>query len=179
MSPLINFFFFFFKAFRRLLMKLFLYRFSAYGRNVIFNPFDNFSYETISLGSDVYIGPGAVFNASESSIQIGSKVMFGPEVCIMGGDHNFSLVGECMFDVKLKRPGDDLPVVICNDTWIGCRAIILKGVTIGTGSIVAAGSVVTKSVPEYSIVAGVPAKVIGMRFSEENLKLHKLKVGIN
>ena len=169
---------FLFKCVRRLLMKCFLFRFYSHGKNVIFNPYDNFSYETISLGSDVYIGPGAVFNASDSQIIVGNKVMFGPEVCIMGGDHNFSKVGEFMFDVKEKSPGDDLPVVICDDTWIGCRAIILKGVTIGAGAIVAAGSVVTKSVPEYAIVGGVPAKIIGMRFSDENIKIHKEKVGI-
>lgn len=52
------------------------------------------------------------------------------------------------------------PVVICNDAWIGCMSIILKGVTIGDGAIVGAGSVVTKDVPPYTIVAGNPAKII-------------------
>lgn len=178
MKALISCSLIFYKVIRRLLMKLFLFRFKSHGANVIFNPFDDFSYETISVGNDVYIGPGAVFNASDSAIVIGSKVMFGPEVCIMGGDHNFSRVGEYMFDVKEKNPEDDLAVTVCDDTWIGCRAVILKGVTIGTGAIVAAGAVVTKSVPEYAIVGGVPAKVIGMRFSAENIELHKERIGI-
>ena len=172
----LNFILFLYKCLRRFVMKIFVLRFRSFGKNIIFNPFDNFSYETITLGNDVYIGPGAVFNATDSEIIIKNKVMFGPGVCIMGGDHNFSCVGEFMFDVKDKNNDDDLPVIICNDTWIGSRAVILKGVTINTGAIVAAGSVVTKSVPEYSIVGGVPAKVIGMRFSEDVIKIHKQKV---
>lgn len=58
-------------------------------------------------------------------------------------------------------------IVIGNDVWIGANAIVLSGVTVGDGSIVAAGAVVTKDVPPYSIVAGNPAKVVKYRFSEE------------
>ena len=53
-----------------------------------------------------------------------------------------------------------VPIKIGNDVWIGCNSIILKGVTIGDGAIVAAGSVVTKDVPDYAVVGGAPAKVI-------------------
>ncbi len=56
----------------------------------------------------------------------------------------------------------DKPVIIGDNVWIGCRAIILKGVKIGNGAIIAAGSVITKDIPEYSIAAGVPAKVISV-----------------
>lgn len=67
-------------------------------------------------------------------------------------------------------------VLIGNDVWIGARAVILDGVTIGDGAIVAAGAVVTKDVPPYAIVGGVPAKVIRYRFAEENIDfLIKLK----
>lgn len=62
---------------------------------------------------------------------------------------------------------NNLPIMIGNDVWIGIKCIIMDGVTIGDGAIVAAGSVVTKDVPSYSIVGGVPAKVIKYRFSEE------------
>lgn len=62
-------------------------------------------------------------------------------------------------------------VVIEDDVWVGLNAIVLPGVTIGRGAIVGAGSVVTKNVPPYSIVAGSPAKIIKKRFSEEQIKL--------
>ena len=160
-------------------IKIYFYRrlFLKYGRNSNFDPKDLFSYETISVGNDVYIGPGAKFSASKSSIVIGDKVMFGPGVTIMGGDHNTSEVGRYMYDVKEKRPEDDAPVVIETDCWIGANATILKGVTIGRGSIVAAGSVVTRSMPEYSIIGGIPAKVLKPRFSPLDLEKHKSIVG--
>ncbi|EMF49988.1 Acetyltransferase [Streptococcus parauberis KRS-02109] len=58
-------------------------------------------------------------------------------------------------------------IIVEDDVWIGTNAIIMSGVTLGKGSIIAAGSVVTKSVPAYTIVGGIPAKVIKERFSEE------------
>jgi carbonic anhydrase/acetyltransferase-like protein (isoleucine patch superfamily) len=60
-------------------------------------------------------------------------------------------------------------IVVGNDVWVGTRAIILSGVTIGDGAIVAAGSVVTKDVPPYAIVAGNPARLIRYRFSDETI----------
>ena len=149
-----------FKIIRRVKMYLYKALFKEIGKRVIFDPYDHFSYETISLGSDVFIGSGAKFSASESSITIGSKVMFGPNVTIMGGDHNTSVIGRYMYDVKEKLPENDLPIVIENDCWIGANSIILKGVTIGEGSIVGAGSVVTQDVPDFSLVSGNPAKFI-------------------
>ena len=172
-------FFFFFKAIRRILMIAFKPRFLSAGKNVLFNPFDSFSYGSITLGSDIYIGSGAMFSATESQIRIGNKVMFGPRVTIMGGDHNFSVVGRYMFDVKEKKAGDDLPVTVEDDVWVGAGAIILKGVLIGRGAVVAAGSIVTKDVEPYSIVAGTPAKKIGQRFSQEKIFEHERILGIN
>lgn len=146
--------------------------FKSCGTDVSFDPNDLFSYSTISLGDHVYIGRGATF-ISIKDIVIGNKVMFGPRVTIIGGDHNTSELGKHMYDIKNKLPENDLPVIIDDDVWVGCNATILKGVHVHTGAIIAAGALVTKDVPEYSIVAGVPAKVIKMRWSMEDLKKHK------
>ena len=66
-----------------------------------------------------------------------------------------------------------MPVLIEDDVWCGSNVVILKGVTIGHGSIVAAGAVVTKSFPPYSIIGGVPAKLIRMRFTPEQILKHE------
>lgn len=152
--------------------------FAKCGKNVHFSPLNsNFSYKTISIGNDVYIGPYAIFSAVKS-LTIGNKVTFGPRVTIMGGNHNFKVVGSYIFDNHEKNEGDDLRVTICDDTWIGCNAIILKGVTIGRGAIVGAGAVVTKDVPPYAIVGGNPAKVIRYRWDEETIEKHEKLLGI-
>lgn len=72
-----------------------------------------------------------------------------------------------------KKTEYDQNVVIESNVWIGCNVTILKGVTIGRGSIVAAGAVVAKSCPPYSVIGGVPAKIIKSVFSEEEIKEHE------
>jgi acetyltransferase-like isoleucine patch superfamily enzyme len=167
---------FFKKAYKRILMYCLRPIFRAYGRNFKFDPFSTFSFENISVGNDVSIGPGACFLASRSSITIGNKVMFGPNVTVIGGDHNTSEIGKFMYDVKNKRPCDDLPVVIEDDVWVGADVIILKGIRIGRGSIVAAGSVVTKDVSPYSVVGGVPAQLIKKRLTNDEIRTHELSL---
>jgi acetyltransferase-like isoleucine patch superfamily enzyme len=161
------------KSVRRI--KLYLVRplFKQHGRNFMFDPYDEFSYKTISVGDDVFIGSGANFAATETYISIGSKVMFGPNVTIMGGDHNTNVLGSYMYDIKEKLPENDLPVIIEDDVWVGTGAIILKGVTIRRGSIVAAGAVVTKSCEPYSIIGGIPATLLKRRFTSDELAKHE------
>lgn len=166
-------FLFVFKVFRRFLMYLLKPLFKSYGKGFIFDPFGNYTYENISVGDDVFIASGATFLSTNSTISIGSKVMFGPNVTIIGGDHNSSCIGRFMFDVIEKIPENDLPIVIENDVWVGSGAIILKGVRIGRGSIVAAGSLVLREVPPYSIVGGIPAKVLKPRWSTEEILRHE------
>ncbi len=153
---------------RRFWMVLLRSAFRRCGKRVLFDPADHFNFEHIELGDFVSIGKGATFLATESRIILGNKVMLGPNVTIIGGNHNTSVVGKYMYDVLEKRPGDDEDVIIEEDVWIGSNAVILKGVTIKRGAIVAAGALVNRNVPPYSIVAGVPARVIGLRF--ENLE---------
>lgn len=88
------------------------------------------------------------------------------------------MIGSYIFNNREKNDDDDLSVTTCDDTWIGCNAIILKGVTIGRGAIVGAGAVVTKDVPPYAIVDGNPAKVIRFRWDEETIVRHEIMLGI-
>ncbi len=165
------------RAWKRARMFLIRPAFGRYGKHFIFDPDCFFSYENIEVGDDVSIGNGAVFLASESKIIIGSKVMFGPNVTVIGGDHNTSVPGKFMYDIEEKRPGDDLDVIFDDDVWVGSGAIILKGVRVGRGSIVAAGSLVRKDIPPYTVVGGVPAKRIKVRFDDvETILAHEIKL---
>lgn len=130
--------------------------------------------DMLSIGDHVYLGPNTRILATRAEVQIGSYVMFGPGVTVVTGDHRIDCVGKYMLEVKDtdKLPENDQPVVFQGDNWIGANAIILKGVTIGEGAVVAAGSVVTKDVAPYTIVGGVPAKYIGDRFTPEELMEH-------
>lgn len=159
----------------RLLMYLYRPLFGSYGKNFHFDPDGQYSFATIHVGDDVSLGTRPVLVAAKAKIQIGSKVMFGPEVTIRGGNHTTSYVGRFMVDVRdhEKRPEDDLGVVIEDDVWVGTRAIILHGVTIGRGSIIAAGAVVARSVPPYSIVGGIPAKVLKPRWDVATILKHE------
>ncbi len=108
-------------------------------------------------------------------ITVGAFCSIGPEVMIFGrADHPTQLVSTYPFRTKLLKPdagnADAVtkgPVRIGNDVWIGARAIILSGVTIGDGAIVAAGAVVARDVPAYGIVAGNPARLIKHRFAPD------------
>lgn len=134
-----------------------------------------FTYDHVDIGNHTYIGPECVILSAHGRIKIGNHVMFGPCVHIHGGNHIYDRVGFYMDEVE-KKDGDDGLVLIEDDVWIGANALIIsvnKGITIGRGSIVAAGAVVTKDVAPYTIVAGVPAKFIKNRFTDEQLSMHK------
>ncbi|MBD5232382.1 MAG: acyltransferase [Bacteroidales bacterium] len=139
-----------------------LSKFRSVGRGVKLCEGGAFTYRTISIGDDVFIGRNCCFQSEHGEIRIGSHVMFGPGVNIHGGNHDTALAGGLMKS-RGKQAGEDGVVVIEDDTWIAANAIILAGVRVGRGAVVGAGAVVTKDVPENAIVAGVPAKVIRFR----------------
>jgi len=101
--------------------------------------------------------------------------MFGPNVSIHGGNHRTDLIGRYMIDIRLdeKLPENDQDVVIEDDVWVGANAIILKGVTIGQGSIIGAGTIVYKSIPPYTIVVSNISQKIKERWSPEQIIQHK------
>ena len=131
--------------------------------------------KNIKIGKNSSIGGRALILCTRAKLIIGNYVMIGPQVTIITGDHKINAIGKYMADVSdsEKDPENDLPVVIEDDVWIGANSTILKGVTIGDGSVIAAGSVVTKNVTAYTVVGGVPAKIIKNRFTDEELKMHK------
>lgn len=151
-------------------------RMAKCGEDVHFDPWNSvFTYETMHIDSHVDIGYNADFVATRSKIIIGDHVVFGPHVSIRGGDHRTDVVGKYVDEVgdDFKLPENDQDVIFEGDNWIGMNTTILKGVTIGRGCIVAAGAVVNKSTPPYSIVGGVPAKVLKMRFTPNEIALHE------
>ena len=164
------------KIYDRLIMIIYRSLFGKCGRNVLFYPTkSDLLYRNIFIGNNVRIGMGASFIASVSHIKIGNNVMFGPNVTIRGGNHSSHIIGKLMTDYKQsdKLSNDDEPVVIDNDVWVGTGAIILKGVHIRRGAIVAAGAVVTKNVPPYAIVGGVPAKILKFRWNTLEVLQHE------
>ena len=114
-----------------------------------------------------YVGPGAWICPK---VLIGRYTMLAPEVAVLGGDHRFDLAG-----VPIEFSGRPiLPVTdIGDDVWIGFRVIVLAGIKIGDGAIVAAGSIVTRDVAENTLVAGAPARLVKRRFAEEDWLTHK------
>ncbi|PMN71091.1 DapH/DapD/GlmU-related protein [Enterovibrio norvegicus] len=109
----------------------------------------------ITIGSNIYINAGCHFLGN---INIGNDVMIGPKVTIWSRDHGIDE------NILMRLQANlDSPINIGDDVWIGAGAIILKGVSVKNGAVVGAGSVVTKDVCEGTIVAGNPARVIGVR----------------
>jgi len=136
---------------------------------------------SINIGKSFYIGR---YSHIGCDTQIGDYVIFGTYVSLVGRyDHDYHQVGipiriaSQIRDKDYKWKGLNSKVVIGNDVWIGHRSIIISGVKIGDGSIVAAGSVVTNDVEPYSIYGGIPARKISNRFnSNKDLSEHILKM---
>ena len=132
--------------------------FKKCGENVNVERLASFgSGRLVEIGDNSGIGINCLI---PHNIIIGKNVMMGPDVIILSHNHNFSRI-----DVPMNSQGmqEDLINIIEDDVWIGTRAIIMPGIKISEGSIIGAGSVVTKDVPPYSIVGGNPAKLIRKR----------------
>lgn len=145
----------FYKAFRFVLAKKML---KSCGRHVnVENQCYIGSGKRIEVGDYSGIGQRCYL---QGDIKIGNYVMMAPEVMILTENHRFEDSSRLM---RFEGNQEAQPVTIEDDVWIGTRVIILPGVTIGRGSILGAGSVVTKDVEPYSIVAGNPARLVRKR----------------
>ncbi|WP_217640886.1 DapH/DapD/GlmU-related protein [Curtobacterium sp. MCBA15_001] len=146
---------------------------------------DAFCRRGVSLGANVTVGPGARLLGSgvvsepgehiligdrtavgagnliwgQGGVTIGADCLLGPNVTLISEDHVFADPNALIRQQGSRRQ----PITIGDDVWIGAGATILKGVSIGTGAVIAAGSIVTKDVAPFRIVAGVPARDRGPR----------------
>jgi acetyltransferase-like isoleucine patch superfamily enzyme len=144
-----------FDVFRYLVLKCFLKRIQT------FHIRDGATFwfpRRISIGKGTGINEW-VFIDGYGGVEIGNDVLIAHNVSIVSEDHGIEDL-----DIPIRHQRKiAAPIKICDDVWLGMGCRILKGVTVGRGAVVAAGAVVTKDVPEFSIVAGVPAKVMRSR----------------
>lgn len=159
---------------RNILLFRIFYPWVVHGRNVhvqssvvIYSP-----KKICRFGDNVGIGHFCVLN---TDVVFGNDVMLAAHVGLIARDaHRTDIVGTTMFE---GPRGDSGLVTVEDDVWIGYGAIVLSGVTIGRGAVVAAGSLVTKDVPAYAFVMGMPARVVKQRFSQEQIAEHERLLG--
>jgi len=115
--------------------------------------------DNVGLNDRVWIAANKDINGS---ITIGNNVIIGPNTILHSGNHRFDSL-----EIPIKKQGYEFSkIVIEDDVWIAANVTILSGVHIGKGAIIAASSVVTKNVLPYSIMGGIPAKMISMRTND-------------
>ncbi|GAB4498335.1 MAG: sugar O-acetyltransferase [Saprospiraceae bacterium] len=121
------------------------------GSTIVFIPFYTNFGRHIRLGKNVFINHDCSF-LDLGGITVEDNVMIGPKVSLISEDHPVNPKERKILDLK--------PVIIKRNAWLAAGAIILPGVTVGENSVVAAGAVVTENVPDNTVVAGVPARVV-------------------
>ena len=131
-----------------------------------------FLHEMTMIGKYNYIGPGTMM----LNVKIGNYCSIGPDVKIGQMNHDLGYVSTSTFTLDSRHMdngeyGFTAPTIIGNDVWIGANAVIKQGVEIGNGAVVGAGAIVTKNIPAYAVVGGVPARIIKYRFDENKIAL--------
>jgi acetyltransferase-like isoleucine patch superfamily enzyme len=129
------------------------------GRRVVYYPgVWIMPWKKLRVGDEVDLALGVIITTS-GGVSIGARTLVGYRAQILSTNHRIPLGHDPIFSAG----HESAPVHVGQDVWIGAQAIILPGVTIGNGAVVAAGSIVTRDVAPYTVVGGVPAKVIRIR----------------
>ncbi len=171
-----------YKYIRTLILLKIRFKIKTFGKGNYFGYNIYIRKNSTKLGSNIYIGHNSRISVSE--VIIGDFTMLASNVAIVGDDYDYSVLGTPMI-MSGKEFGktSQKPVIIGKDVWIGHGAVIMAGVKIGDGSIIAANCVVTKDVGQGEIVGGVPARLIKYRFPNRNSLLKHLstisKIDIN
>lgn len=145
---------------------------TTFGRGTVF-----WAPNKMTIGNNVYIGKYCTIQAD---MKMGNNIVIANNVGLIGRyDHDYSQVGmnikdsPWIGDDSYNFRGKNKKIIIEDDVWIGFGAVIFTGTHIHKGAIIAAGSIVTKDVPPYAIVAGNPARIKGYRFDENQIKEHE------
>lgn len=150
------------------------------GRNVFLRRGVRFegNPQNVRIGDYTYINSAYLYD----QVEIGKYCSVAHQVCIAPGEHHLHRLSTYPVQIRVLGKGwenvfpDKKRTSIGNDVWIGSHATILSGVQVGDGAVIAAGAVVTRDVPAYAVVGGVPAKVLKYRFDEETIRrLEQLK----
>lgn len=154
-----------------------LRRFGHIGNHVLLTPPFYGHTHNVYINDYVSIGPGAHLSTPNANIIFKGNTAVAEGLTIHTGNHA-RIIGMFITDVseKSKPKGYDHNVIIEKDVWIGSNVTILEGVTIGRGCTIAAGAVVNKSTPPYSVVGGVPARVIKFYWKVDDILEHEAKL---
>ena len=162
---------------RQVIQRLYYFKFylnaQSLGKNIQLAKGGTFVHsKEISMGNNIFISEN--FHISAYQLKFHNNIIIGPNLVIECSNHKYDVVGRTMFEIASDKIYKG--VEIEDDVWIGANVTILPGVKISEGCVIGAGSVVTKSLPPYSIAIGIPCRPIKTRFSKSDLRQHILAV---